>query len=391
MSTFPWDRLPNNELDRWIHQTEFNHGGLDLEIEKDGTLICQITGYDYYEIKPNQNLSDKNKSFLDSALKISGLFNLQYTLTDNKMNISGRTNTTFNNFGDKLKEFTTDRILVPDTNALLDKTLSNLIFKISEDFFKNLKIIIPRLVILELEKIANTEKNEKKRKVMYAYSELLLLKKNGAEFLPEISVELLNDFTSFSGNLTIDSWIRREIKNEAFKELTESNPSGYTLFTSDLVNALSANAENLPTLYVSKLPFSNDIPQPLRSQMIGFLILLSILFEEIQIKVNSKWFKIKGIWEGKTTEDWTENVITYSQYPVENQIKDVHENFSDSTSYKILNLLDYIKSKISTDEVSKYIEEKIEKINKISDEKDRMKKCIELKPYFNWFRSQFTI
>ena len=391
MSTFQWDRLSNTEIDRWIHQSEFSNGSLNLEIEKDGILICQINGYDHYKINPNQTLSNKDKALLDSAMKISGLFNLQYTLTDNKMDVSETTNTTFSSFKDKLEAFTTDRILIPDTNALLDRTLSNLTFKISEDFIKNLKIIIPRLVILELEKIANSEKNEKKRIVMSAYSELLLLKKNGAEFLPEISVELLNDFTSFSGKLSIDSWIRREIKNEAFKELTETNPSGYTLFTSDLVNALSANAENLPTLYVSKLPFAENIPQPIRSQMIRFLILSAILFEEIQIKMNSKWFKIKGIWEGKTTEDWMDNVVSYSQYPIENQIRDIYENFSNSTSYKILNLLDYIKSKISTDEVLKYVEEKIEKIDKSYDEKERMKKCIELKPYFNWFLTQFTV
>jgi hypothetical protein len=85
-----------------------------------------------------------------------------------------------------------------------------------------------------------------------------------------------------------------------------------TLVTADLINALSANAEGIDVLYLSKSASDGFLPRAhTLEQMTQFLIRSSILFEEIKVSINKEEFIIKGIWEGKTTSEWiTDTIMT---------------------------------------------------------------------------------
>ena len=73
--------------------------------------------------------------------------------------------------------------MVPDTNALMNRSFSAFSFVLGHKPFLNTYIRIPRLTVFEMERIANEAKGsgedtEKKRKVMHAATELLFIKQN---------------------------------------------------------------------------------------------------------------------------------------------------------------------------------------------------------------------
>jgi hypothetical protein len=151
---------------------------------------------------------------------------------------------------------------------------------------------------------------------MSAAAELLFLRNRGATFLSELSLEVLQGFTEISGNRRTDSWIRREVYQQSRIETFGVQPSEQkivTFVTSDLINALSAIAEEIDTLYFSKVSSNvlmNDKHKHTFQQIIQMIVLCSIVFEQLKVSIDSKNYIFEGIWEGKNPIEWlTDSVM----------------------------------------------------------------------------------
>jgi hypothetical protein len=188
--------------------------------------------------------------------------------------------------------------------------------------FLNTYIRIPRLTVLEMERIANeaqgsSEETEKKRKVMHAATELLFIKQKGGIFLLELNDSTFESFSRVAGDKFTDSWIRREIHEEIGRQEYGREPQmikKLTLVTADLINALSANAEGIDAIYISKSSSDGFLPRAhTLEQLTQFLIRCSVLFGEIRTTINKEEFDIKGMWEGKTTSEWITDSIMMTE------------------------------------------------------------------------------
>ena len=70
---------------------------------------------------------------------------------------------------------------------------------------------------------------------------------------------------------------------------------------------------------------------------------------------------------------------------LEPQIKEILENFEDTSSEKILAILNKIKPKFKSDLTSEYLQGKIQKIMDIPTEDEKKKQCKALTPYLDWY------
>jgi len=165
--------------------------------------------------------------------------------------------------------------MIPDTNFLRRHYFSNLFFPlIGEQGLKKLNIKIPRLVLLEIERLYNRHRKENKNKQdkkdqaarerRLAFStarEVLFLKNHGATLLDETNPSLLEGFSKISGDQNTDAWIRREIHTFQTLDLARGAIAGLgdpvTIYgsiflTCDLMNAFAASAEDITTLFFSR-------------------------------------------------------------------------------------------------------------------------------------------
>jgi uncharacterized protein YacL len=98
-------------------------------------------------------------------------------------------------FSSKFCQLADRRILVPDTNAIIDRYISSLRHTVGLDVIRNLSIAIPRFAILEIERIANKGDRERKDKALSSTSEIQFLKGIGAKLLPELDNQTFEAFT----------------------------------------------------------------------------------------------------------------------------------------------------------------------------------------------------
>jgi len=225
---------------------------------------------------------------------------------------------------------------------------------------------------------------------MIGYSEFMVLKNHGAELLSELDKEILLNFNKISGGLSTDAWIRQEV-HKVISELPEKEGlKEYTFVTSDLVNSLSSTAENLPVMYISKVPHNQGIRQALISQIVRLVISLSIIFEEISVTLNEKEFKYKGMYEGKSTIDWIEERISYAgPFELKERVEEVLENFEKFDSEIIIDVLKLVKNEFVTEEVKEYISLKLEEIS-LSKDMEQRKLLKKLKPYLYSFSEKIN-
>ena len=67
----------------------------------------------------------------------------------------------------------------------------------------------------------------------------------------------------------------------------------------------------IDVLYLSRDESDLILPRSHRiDQVSQFIIISSILFEKLSIKINDKEFIIHGIWEGKTPSEWITDSIS---------------------------------------------------------------------------------
>ncbi len=70
---------------------------------------------------------------------------------------------------------------------------------------------------------------------------------------------------------------------------------------------------------------------------------------------------------------------------LEDQIKEALENFENTTSNKILEILNQITPQFKSNLISEYLQGKIQKILETNDETEKKKLCKALMPYLDWY------
>jgi len=70
---------------------------------------------------------------------------------------------------------------------------------------------------------------------------------------------------------------------------------------------------------------------------------------------------------------------------LQDEIKSVLDDFENSSSEKIFEILNQIKPHFKNELISEYLDGKIQKILDSSDEAEKKKQCKSLMPYFDWY------
>ena len=70
---------------------------------------------------------------------------------------------------------------------------------------------------------------------------------------------------------------------------------------------------------------------------------------------------------------------------LEKQIKDVLNDFENTSYEKILEILNQIKPQFKNELISEYLQGKIQKILDSADDVEKKKQCKALIPYLDWY------
>jgi hypothetical protein len=307
----PWILSDSNSLEKYLVMNAVVEPTLKLEIKYDDKILCTISGFkmaNSFTIGIT-NSEDIISQEIAHALIHVGAIPLKFSI-HNKSQTAEKI-TTDDDFSEWIDAVITSKTVFIDTNIMLNKIISSQKKFFNHDLTKD-KIEIPRLAILEMENQSNSKKDEKndtlsyqaylkKRKALLGFGELMYLIENGGQHMPDLPLETLTAFSKISGSMNTDALIRREIKERSI--FLMKNVTKFSIFlTCDMVNALSAVAEGLETIYISKIPDWAKHISPMTSEQISiFITTLAMLFTPLAIEVNSRKSNLKGIWSGITT------------------------------------------------------------------------------------------
>lgn len=70
---------------------------------------------------------------------------------------------------------------------------------------------------------------------------------------------------------------------------------------------------------------------------------------------------------------------------LEKEIQEVLDNFENTSSEQILEILNQIKPQFQSQLISEYLQGKIQKVIDLSDEAQKKKQCKALTPYLDWY------
>ncbi len=70
---------------------------------------------------------------------------------------------------------------------------------------------------------------------------------------------------------------------------------------------------------------------------------------------------------------------------LEDEIKLVLDDFENTTTEKIFEILNKIRPQFKNELISEYLKGKIQKISDVNDEVEKKKQCKGLIPYFDWY------
>ena len=70
---------------------------------------------------------------------------------------------------------------------------------------------------------------------------------------------------------------------------------------------------------------------------------------------------------------------------LEEEINKILKDFENTSSEKLIDVLNQIKSHFKNELVSEYIQAKIQKIQASTDESEKKNQCKVLLPYFDWY------
>ena len=70
---------------------------------------------------------------------------------------------------------------------------------------------------------------------------------------------------------------------------------------------------------------------------------------------------------------------------LEDQIKQIQDDFENASSETILEILNQIKPHFKSNLISEYLQGKIQKILDVDNEDEKKKQCKALAPYLDWY------
>ena len=70
---------------------------------------------------------------------------------------------------------------------------------------------------------------------------------------------------------------------------------------------------------------------------------------------------------------------------LEDEIKLVLDDFENTTTENIFEILNKIRPQFKNELISEYLKGKIQKISDVNDEVEKKKQCKGLIPYFDWY------
>ena len=223
--------------------------------------------------------------------------------------------------------------MVPDTNFIMRSYASGFLRRLGKENFGQLHFSIPALVILEIEAIYNRAKktsesllehakcsklksNEEQeltkakfeaKEALVATKELMFLREQGADIIESNLEGAIHNFSGISGRGFSDMYIRKQIR-----DTMKARGLKARFLTCDLMNALSAVAEGLPTFYFSRIPseklWFSDKFDTCMEQVSDLILDTAVTFGEFTF---TAWSSdkledsriLKGKWDGWTIED----------------------------------------------------------------------------------------
>ena len=70
---------------------------------------------------------------------------------------------------------------------------------------------------------------------------------------------------------------------------------------------------------------------------------------------------------------------------LEDQVKEILENFENTSSEKIIQALNQIQPQFKSELTADYLKGKIQKVVELDNEDDKKKQCKVLIPYLDWY------
>lgn len=307
-------------MSQWLWRDILQSGfSLRLNFVKNSrNLFDYVSSFD--EVVIHTNEESERKDILD-CLDRSGALTVETTfmVTDETRFARRSTNVPRPEWSDWfMSRMAPERHLIPDTNILMRHYCSNLLYRLlGEENFNNLTFRIPRLDILEIERMANQKaqaRAKEKRLAFFATTEIMFLKKHGATLLPATNVPLLTSFLEKAGKGMIDAWIRREVH--------DVRAENCIFLTSDLTNSLSSYAEGLNTCYFSRRAqdqYFVETGSPDAEQLAEFVLSIAVTFESVRMDIYvgggdpRDSFILEGVWSGKTPYHWDNDCLRASE------------------------------------------------------------------------------
>ena len=245
-----------------------------------------------------------------------------------------RTDNNFSNWFERVSSTLGDDIhLILDTNFLRRHYYTNYLKKaVPTDVATKYTLMIPRLVILEIEGKYNRDPKKKlgksccpqdyhigkERRIAFeTIKEVLGIKSNGGDVIPNVDISLIESFSRASGMDHADHWIRREVRDymKIHGGIRMHNTSikvekEIIFLTCDIMNALVAVAEGIPTIYFFRIKSNTEmtIGENSVSKFVTLVINTAILLCECECTIIfneiREEFRLVGMWSGKSMTDW---------------------------------------------------------------------------------------
>lgn len=228
--------------------------------------------------------------------------------------------------------------LFPDTNFVKRRYGSGLFKRLGAKKFDALHFCLPKLVILEIEARYNRAKKNwdnkkceeqqrtdelvKMKEELIGTQELMFLREKQATTINTSMEGILPTFFEVAGKGFADVYIRNEIRQATTKVIGESK-----FLTCDLMSALSAVAEGLPTLYFARVPLGklsflgssymmvdlSSMPVSYLEQIADLILDTTFAFDAIALSISSEGksdtILLNGTWESWSIEDLLKNRV----------------------------------------------------------------------------------
>lgn len=311
-------KVSKNELNNWINELLKNNKIIKVFGDSNNCFIIHS--------REKKVEFDNTNEKLKNVFKKSGLYHFEIGFSPSlkftqegkyfhsKNDMFGKKIETFNAYDSwfsKLFDALNSKvILIPDTNIIKYCVYTNYLKRLSLTY----SIQIPRLTILEVESQYNRTKGKDGEKVRSAFQdmvEILKIEYDGGEIIPFVDKILLETFAKASGNGLADAWIRMEVAKYILdhKNRVEGSKKTFIFLSSDLMNSLSANAEDLNVLYF----FSTNEQNYDNRNILSLIINTAVAFEKCRIETDdpAKKYEIEGMWNGKNPEEWKDEIILF--------------------------------------------------------------------------------